>query len=69
VSIPSTVLPTLGRYARKFIKLFKKVRFRQVYFTVVFDVITNGGIADASLRIYDLTVLIKQKETVVKETS
>jgi hypothetical protein len=69
VSVATTVLPTLGRYARKFIKLFKKVRFRQVYFTVTFDVITNGGVADASLRIYDLTVLIKQKETVVKETS
>lgn len=69
IVITDTVQPTLGRYARKFIKLLKKVRFRQIYFTITFDVITNGGIADASLRIYDLTVLIKQKETVVKETS
>jgi len=69
VIIAETVLPTLGRYARKFIKLLKKVRFRQVYFTISFDVISNGGIADASLRIYDLTVFIKHKEGVVKETS
>jgi hypothetical protein len=69
ITVLETILPTLGRYARKFIKLMKKVRFRQIYFTFVFDVIGNGGIADASLRVYDLTVLIKQKETVVKETS
>lgn len=69
ITIPDTVLPTLGRYARKFIKMLKKVRFRQVYFTLVFDVVTNGGIADASLRLYDLTILIKEKATVVKETS
>jgi hypothetical protein len=69
VIVIDTVLPTLGKYARKFIKLMKKVRFRQVYYTIVFDILGNGGIADASLRVYDITVLIKQKETVVKETS
>jgi hypothetical protein len=69
VIIPDTITPTLGGYARKFIKLLKKVRFRQVYFTVVFDVVTNGGIADASLRVYDLTIFIKKKQIVVKETS
>jgi hypothetical protein len=69
ILIPSTVMPTLGKYARKFIKLFKKVRFRQAYFTLEFDVVTNSGIADAALRIYDLTVLLKPKETVVKTTS
>lgn len=69
VIVPETIFPTLGRYARKFVKLQKKVRFRQVYFTLNFDVISNGGIADASLRVYDLTVHIKSKETVSKETS
>jgi hypothetical protein len=69
VVIPSTIYPTLGRYARKFIKMLRKVRFRQVYFVLTFDVVTNGGIADASLRIYDLTIFMKKKQTVVKETS
>lgn len=69
VVVTSTIYPSLGRYARKFLKVLKKVRFRQVYFTITFDVITNGGIADASLRLYDLTIFMKKKQTVVKETS
>jgi hypothetical protein len=69
IVIPDTVTPSLGGYARKFIKLPKKVRFRQVFFTVVFDVISNGGVADATLRVYDLTVFVKQKQGVVRETS
>ena len=69
VVIPDVITPSLGRYARKFIKLLKKVRFRQVYFTIVFDVISNGGIADATLRVYDLTIFVKQKQGVVRETS
>jgi len=69
IVIPTTIYPALGRYARKFIKMLKKVRFRQIFFTLTFDVVTNGGIADASLRIYDLTIFMKKKQTVVKETS
>lgn len=71
VSIPisDTITPTLGGYARKFIKMLKKVRFRQIFFTITFDVITNGGIADATLRVYDLTIFMKKKQIVVKETS
>lgn len=69
IVVSDVIQPTLGRYARKFVKLLKKVRFRQVYFTIIFDVITNGGIADASLRVYDLTIFIKKKQGVVKETS
>jgi hypothetical protein len=40
-----------------------------VYFTLSFDVVTNGGIADATLRVYDLTVFMKKKQGVVRETS
>lgn len=69
VTVNDIILPTLGKYARKFSKLLKKVRFRQVYFTLVFDIITNGGIADASLRVYDLTIFLAKKETVVKKTT
>jgi hypothetical protein len=69
VIITDTIYPSLGKYARKFLKVQKKVRFRQVFYTITFDIVTNGGIADAALRLYDLTVLIKAKETVVKQTS
>lgn len=69
VDVTITVAPTLGKYARKFVKLPKKMRFRQIYYTLVCDVVTNSGIADASLRIYDLTVHVKQKQAVVKGTS
>jgi hypothetical protein len=68
-SVTKTVLPQLGKYSRKFIKLPKKIRFRQVIFSLTFDILTNAGIADATLRIYDLTIFIKQKQTVVKEVS
>lgn len=60
---------TLGKYARKFLKLLKKLRFRQILFTVDFDVVTNAGASDAALRLYDITLFIKQKQTVVKSTS
>ena len=69
VTIPDTILPSLGKYGRKYLKVLKKVRFRQILYTLDMDVITNRGIADASLRLYDLTVFLKQKETVVKTTS
>jgi hypothetical protein len=69
IDIVKVITPALGGYARKFIKLPKKARFRQIKFTMEFDIISNGGIADATLRIYDLTVFLKQKQVVSKETS
>lgn len=69
VTATKVITPALGAYARKFIKLPKKLRFRQIKFSFVFDIVTNGGIADATLRVYDLTIFIKQKQTVVKETT
>lgn len=69
IVVSSTIDFTLGIYARKFLKLLKKLRFRQILFTVDFDVVSNGGISDAALRLYDITVFIRQKQTVVKETS
>lgn len=69
VDIQDTVAPSLGKYARKFIKLLKKVRFRTAYYKFTFDVVTNGGIADASLRVYNAYVYIKSKETISKKTS
>lgn len=63
-SIPSA----LGGYARKFLKLPKKLRFRQAYFTVATEAKANT-IGDASVRIFDITTFMLERETVVKETS
>lgn len=68
VTISKTVPSTLGKYARKLLKLGQKFRFRQVFFTVSAAALSNT-VGDASVRIYDITALINSKETVVKETS
>jgi hypothetical protein len=56
-------------YYRKFVKLMKKLRFRQMSFSADFDIITNNNSADASLRFFDAIVYIKAKANVVKETN
>jgi hypothetical protein len=56
-------------YYRKFVKLMKKLRFRQMSFSADFDIITNNNAADASLRFFDAIVYIKAKANVVKETN
>lgn len=68
VVVSQTVASTLGKFAKKFLKLAKKLRFRQIYFTVSAVAVSNS-ISDASVRIYDLTAIVKSKETVVKGTS
>ena len=64
----NVVAPTLGKYARKVLKLGHKLRFRQINFTVSADAQTNI-VGDASVRLYDITILTNQKETVVRGTS
>lgn len=68
VMTQNVITPTLGKYARKFLKLGKKMRFRQINFTVSADAQTNT-VGDASVRIFDITILTGSKETVVKQTS
>lgn len=69
VIVADTTLVTLGKYARKFYKNMRKLRFRQIYYRIVFDITGNNATQDSSIRLYDLTVFIKQKETVVKKVS
>jgi len=69
VVITDTTLVSYGQYARKFYKLLKKMRFRQIYFKIEFDIVGNTITDDSSIRVYDLTAFVKQKETVVKEVS
>lgn len=52
---------------RKFVKMFKSMRFRQIYFRVVFD--TDGSIGSAPVNIFTITAYVGAKETVSKPVS
>jgi|TARA_R100000482_G_scaffold124710_2_gene78541 hypothetical protein len=52
---------------RKFVKMFKSMRFRQIQFRVVFD--TDGGIGTAPVNLFTLTAYVETKETVSKSVS
>jgi hypothetical protein len=62
------ILPAQGEFARKVIKCLGKMRFRQIQFTITTAAETNT-VANASVRIYDLTVNLLQAETIVKGTT
>jgi hypothetical protein len=62
------ILPAQGAYARKVVKCLKKMRFRQVQFTISTGAEANT-VANSSVRIYDLTVSLLQAETIVRGTT
>lgn len=64
----STVPSEIGAYSRKSLRFPKKTRFRQAFFTIETDAKPNDT-GDAAVRMYDVTVLLKPKETVVKRTT
>ena len=64
----STVPSEKGSYARKFLKFNKKLRFRQLFFTISTPAL-NNTVGDACVRIYDLSVFLHQKETVSARTT
>lgn len=53
--------------ARKFVKMFKSMRFRQIYFRVVFD--TDGSLGTAPVNLFTITAYVGAKETVSKTVS
>jgi hypothetical protein len=61
----------LPPYGRKFLKLQKKVRFRQLYFTITTPAIINATAinADSTVRIYSISVFLNKKEVVVRTTT
>lgn len=52
---------------RKFVKMFKSMRFRQVYFRLIFD--TDGSIGTAPVNLFTITAYVGSKETVSKTVS
>lgn len=52
---------------RKFVKMFKSMRFRQIYFRVLFD--TDGSIGSAPVHLFTITAYVGAKETVSKAVS
>lgn len=63
-----TVGTGLGGYARKSIKLPKKLRFRQAFWTVITTAVANSR-TDSSVRIFNIIPMIREKQTVSKETT
>lgn len=53
--------------SRKFIKMFKSLRFRQIYFSLIFD--TDGTLSTAPVNLFTITAYVETKETVVKTVS
>lgn len=68
VILPTTRVSDLGEYGRKYLKLLGKQRFRQVYFTVDTTTAVNT-VADAVVRIYDITVHLVPRAGVTKGTN
>ncbi len=52
---------------RKFVKMAKSLRFRQIYFRVIFD--TDGSLGTAPVNLFTITAYVGTKETVSKGIS
>lgn len=52
---------------RKFVRFLKKLRFRQIYFRVVFD--TDGSFTSAPVQIFGISAYLGEKQTVTKQIS
>lgn len=53
--------------ARKFVKFFKKLRFRQLFFRIRFN--TDGSDATAPVQIFTISTYMAEKETVSKQVT
>lgn len=54
-------------FGRKFVKFFKSLRFRQIYYRIEFP--TDGSTTTAPVRLFSLMTYVNPKETVSKQTS
>jgi len=60
--VMSDVDVSTASFGRKFVKFFKSLRFRQVFFRVEFP--TDGSTASAPVRLFSLMTYVNPKETV-----
>ena len=67
ISIPSDYDLEGTGPMRKFVKFFKSIRFRQIYFRIIFD--TDGSISTAPVNLFTITAFVSTKETVSKTVS
>jgi hypothetical protein len=61
-NVDSVVTAADSTIGRKFVKFFKSLRFRQVYFRVTFQ--TNGSTSQAPVRLFSLMTYVNPKQTV-----
>jgi hypothetical protein len=66
-SVVSTAVATLSAARRRFIKFPKALRFRQVNFQV--DLTTDGSLSTGPVRLFNITGLMAEKETVSAQVS
>jgi hypothetical protein len=66
-SVVSTAVATLSAARRRFIKFPKALRFRQVNFQV--DLTTDGSLSTGPVRLFTITGLMAEKETVSQQVS
>jgi len=63
------IQPSAGDYARRFIKAIKgKIRFRQVIYVFETPAVANT-VADSSVKIADMVVVLAEKQVVTRETN
>jgi len=65
--INTSVTESAVTFRRVFVKFLKSLRFRQIFFRVLFT--TNGSASEAPVRLFSLTTYVNPKQTVSKEIS
>jgi hypothetical protein len=65
--INTSVTESAVTFRRVFVKFLKSLRFRQIFFRVLFT--TNGSVTEAPVRLFSLTTYVNPKQTVTKEVS
>src|SRR5580765_560581 len=65
---PDTSSMSVGIYGRRYLKMMKKLRFRQAYWKFSTPTVANNS-NDACVRIYHVVPVLKLKETVVKQVT
>jgi hypothetical protein len=66
-AVTTSVTEFAVTFRRLFVKFLKSLRFRQIFFEVLFT--TNGSVSEAPVRLFSLTTYVNPKQTVSKEIS